>query len=379
MIQTLIYFGTWFSVVAINTLLIQFHTSEMMIAVITAAMFLPAIFIAPFSGAVIDRFSTKSLMRLMVLTELSMTLAYLTIDSSDMLWILFILIFIRSSAASMFFTLEMSLLPKIISGETLQEANEIHSMIWSVTYALGMAIGGVVVYYVGIYNSFLIDAALFAIAFYLLLSIHIEVKSDLHEPIAKMIKDGFTYLKNNKHILGLILLHSSVALTAFDALVTLLADFNYKYTIAVALAIGWLNAVRAFALAIGQFIIGKYIHEKNLHILLVLQGIAIIIWGYFQKDFTASLITIFFVGLFTTSLWSYTYSMLQRATQKEYLGRVIAYNDMIFMVLSVATTMFIGTASKNGLSLEWITYILGVCFILVAIWYRRYIFMNRLG
>ena len=36
----------------------------------------------------------------------------------------------------------------------------------------------------------------------------------------------------------MILLHSSVGLTSFDALVTLLADYNYKYVLSVPLAIG---------------------------------------------------------------------------------------------------------------------------------------------
>jgi len=367
--QFIIYLGTWLSLVAINTLLIKLGASEITIAVITAAAFLPGIVIAPLSGTIIDRFSTTFLMRLTISIELSMTLLYLTIDSLDELWILFILIFLRSSAASLFFVLGMALLPKIISGHQLQEANEIHTIIWSVTYTSGMALGGILVYYFGIYNSFLIDAALFFVAFFII-NIKLEFSEQNHEPMLKMMRDGFVYLKKNPDILMLLLLHSSIAITVFDLIVTLLADLKYKYLIAVPLAIGWLNAVRALALLIGQLILGKYIHSSNLHIIFGLQGSFIILWALVQFDFYLSLAGMFCVGLFTASLWSYTYLMIQNRVERAYLGRVIAYNDMIYTVQSTVTTFYIGYAVKGGFSLEVITVTLGIVFIIVAFWYK---------
>jgi hypothetical protein len=75
------------------------------------------------------------------------------------------------------------------------------------------------------------------------------------------------------------------------------------------------------------------------------------------------------VGLFTTTLWAYTYLMIQENTDKKYLGRIISYNDMFFMISNVLTAMFIGYAAKWGLSLSQITIVLGVGFLLTAIYY----------
>ena len=55
LVQFIAYFGAWFSNVAIYTMLVDFGSSEMAISVVTAMHFLPAILIAPFSGAIIDR------------------------------------------------------------------------------------------------------------------------------------------------------------------------------------------------------------------------------------------------------------------------------------------------------------------------------------
>lgn len=371
LVQLIAYFGAWFSNVAIYTMLVEFGSSEFAIAVVTAMHFLPAVLIAPFSGAIIDRFKIKPLMISLLFTELIMTICFLSIDNKSEIWLLMIFIFVRMSAASMFFSTEMSLLAKLLKGEALQKANEIHSIIWSFSYAAGMAVSGIIVNYVGVKTAFIIDAFFFLAALIAFLRVDFQIKaSPVQDKIFELIKDGFLYIKNNKIILHLIFLHSCVGLTSFDTLVTLLAKNEYKYVIAVPLSIGISNAVRALALMIGPYFISKHINKQNLHYLLIIQGLAIILWGLTQFNFYLSLVFIFMTGLFTTILWSFTYALLQDKCDDKYLGRVISYNDMFFMVACIITTLFIGLmASLTSLAI--ITIILGIAFILFAFYYTR--------
>ena len=370
-VQFIAYFGAWFSNVAIYSMLVDFGASALLIAIVTAMHFLPAVLIAPFSGAFIDRIKLKTLMVILLSVELIMTLFFLSITSINEVWFLMLLIFIRMGAASMFFSAEMSLMPKLIHGEALQKANEIHSIIWSFTYAAGMAISGIVVNLWGTKIAFMIDASFFVFALLALIPLQFDV--EIHatkEKILSMIKEGYVYIKENKIIIHLILLHSSVGLTAFDTLVTLLADYNYKLVIAVPLSIGISNAVRAFALMVGPFFIGNKINKDNLHYLLILQGLAIISWAIFQHNFYLALIGLFLSGFATTTLWSYTYAILQRKVEPKYMGRVIAYNDMIFMLSNIITTLFIGLMASL-ISLDIITVILGCAFFAVAYYFTR--------
>ncbi len=371
LVQFIAYFGAWFSNVAIYTMLVNFGSSEMAISVVTAMHFLPAILIAPFSGAIIDRVKIKPLMITLLATELLMTILFLTIDNKDDLWLLMILIFVRMSAASMFFSTEMSLLAKLLRGKPLQMANEIHSIIWSFTYAAGMAVSGFVVNWYGVKTAFMIDAVIFAIALIVFIRIDFVVKaSTATDKILQLVKDGFTYIKNDKIILHLIFLHSSVGLTSFDALITILAKNEYKYIISVPLAIGLSNAVRAVALMFGPLLISKYVTKENLHYLMIFQGMAIILWGFMQNDFYYSLIALFFVGLSTTTLWSFTYALLQNKCEEKYIGRVISYNDMFFMLSCVLTTLFIGLMTSLT-SIDIITFLLGIAFFAFAFYYTR--------
>ena len=351
-------------------MLVAYGADELTIAFTAAMSMLPAVVLAPIIGLVVDRIAFKKLMSVLLIVEISMTLGFIFINSLEYVWILMILIFIRSSAASMLFSAEMALFPKLVSGDMLKNTNEIHSVIWSVCYALGMAVGGVVTYYIGFDLAFSIDAMLYTVAVLLLIGLHISIETITHtESNFEMLKSGFAYIISQKKILHLILLHASIGLTSFDALITLLADFQYKELIAVPLAIGWMNATRALGLMIGPFFISKIISKHNLHYFFILQGLAIILWSFLEYNFYFALAGLFITGFFITTLWSYTYLLIQEETESKFMGRVISYNDMIFMLSNVATALFIGYASKWGVSLQGITLTLGFGFFVYAAYY----------
>ncbi|RBQ29770.1 MFS transporter [Aliarcobacter vitoriensis] len=364
-------FGAWFSTVAIYTMIVELGSSELAIAIVTAMHFIPAIIIAPISGAIIDRVKIKPLMLSLLFVELLMTIMFLTINDLSHLWILLIFIFIRMSAASMYFSTEMSLLAKLLEGKKLQTANEINSIIWSFTYAVGMATSGFIVNLYGVKTAIIIDVCIFVLALIVFIQIKLNIEhKQVTQKIFELMKDGFLYIKNNKIILHLIFLHASVGLTSYDALITILAKNQYKELIAVPLAIGLSNAIRAVALMIGPLILNKIIKKENLHYLLTFQGITIILWALTQDNFYISLISLFFVGFSTAFLWSYTYSMLQNHCDNRYIGRVISYNDMVFMLANVSTTLFIGTMAHITTTTV-ITICLGVAFLFFAYYYTK--------
>jgi MFS transporter, DHA3 family, macrolide efflux protein len=370
-VQLIAYFGSWFSNVAIYSMLVEFGASSLVIATVTAMHLIPGIILSPFSGTFVDRISAKPLMVMLLTTEMSMTFCFLMIGSLDDVWLLLIFLFIRMGSASVFFTTQMSYMPKLLSGEVLVKTNELHSIIWSLTFTAGMAAGGVVVNLFGVKTAFIIDGLLFIIAISILTRIEFTIKTaKVVESVLTSIKKGLYYIKENKHIIHYMILHASVGLTMFDAIVTLLADYYYKYVIAVPLAIGLSNSIRAFALMIGPLLISNWVNRQRLLYLFIFQGIAIIFWAVIQDNFYAGLFGMFITGLATTTIWSYTYAMLQEQVEPSYLGRVLAYNEMMFMLSNVITTFFIGIFATL-IPLSFISSLLGVGFLIMAIYYRR--------
>jgi len=331
-IQLIAYFGAWFSNIAIYTLLLELNVSVEVIAFTAMLHFLAGVIQAPFSGSIIDTLRPKNLMLSLIAVEVFSTLFLVFVNDINDLWLLYTLIFFKMAAASFYFTTEMSLLPKILNGKKLQTANEIHSIIWSLSYTFGMALSGFVVYWLGVKTAFILDAFLFMVGFVLLYQLEIKVEFiKSSENLYEMMRDTFRYLKRFPHAVHLMLVHSFVGLTAFDALVALMVDKYYASVIATSLALGLVHASRAIGLVVGPILFAKYINKnKKIIYIFIFQGLAVWLWAMLMKDFYLSLLASVVVGLFTTTLWSYTYTLLQKNIEQKYYGRIVAYNDMLF-------------------------------------------------
>ncbi len=367
-VNILTSFGSWFSVVAIYTLLILFDASPIFIAIVAALHWIPGAVQAPIAGVILDRVRIKNLMVVILILEFVTTIAFLLVTKENYHWLLLVLIYIKMSAASLMFTSMQTLIPRVVDSENLRVANDITSVSWSITFVFGMAIGGIAVDHFGVYPAFIIDSALFLFALYGLKNTHYpHIINEKAEKALELIKDGYNYLKKNRHIVFIILLHGTVGFTSFDALVTMLAKNRYADVVSEPMAIGIINAVRAVGLFIGPFIFIRFQESMRLLFwLLIAQGGAIIFWSFIQLDFYVSLIGVFLTGVFTTSIWSITYSFIQQKTDSHYLGRVIAYNDMIFLLSNAFIAIFIGVMASLSFSLGSITGALGFFFLIAA-------------
>ena len=370
LIQFISYFAAWFSHVAVFTLLVQMNASAFVIALAASMQFLPGVILAPFSGALIDYLRPKPLMIILLIIEIFATLMFLFVQNTEHIWMLLALLFIRMGAASFYFTVEMALLPRISKPLNLQNINEIHSLIWSFSYTFGMALSGLVVFWLGVYVAFLIDATLFTLALILLFKTEIMLGAvGIKRDIISMWKEAFLYFKQNREILHLMFIHAAVGLTAYDALVALLAKEIYAQQISIAIAIGFINAIRAVALMLGPIIFGTWLSQKRFVWMFLWQGLAIIVWAFLFNNYYFSLVGSFLAGLFSTILWSYSYTLLQRKTKKEFYGRMVALNDMMFLFGATATSWYIGSSFEIGFSLKILTILLGSMFFIFGFYY----------
>ncbi|MBZ7986946.1 MFS transporter [Campylobacter canadensis] len=400
LVQFITYFGAWFSQVGVYTMLIGFDFSlvdwgdfssksvkNWAISASVMCAFLPPILLAPFSGILIDNFNSKKLMMTMVIVELISVFLLLFIKDASYIYFLFFLIFVRITVASIYFQTEMSVIPHIFSKEELKLANELFSIIWAVSYTTGMAAAGVFCHYFGIKAAFILDCILFCIALYLLffLKLNKETKKLSFKKAYIMLLQGIAYIKLNKKIIHLMLLHGVIGATTYDAIINYLASYEYlnkvyflKQTLSVALLIGLSNTFRACSLVIGPLILSKIANKNSLFYLYLAQGFGIIIWAIFQFSFYLSLVGMLVAGFCTSTIWSYTYTQIQNSCDKKYYGRVIAYVDMVYVAFSLLLTILVGYLFNNlAISLANISIFMGSIFIFAAFYWlyftRKYL------
>ncbi|HDZ5065492.1 TPA: MFS transporter [Campylobacter jejuni] len=370
-VQFIAYFGAWFSQTGVFTLLVELNAPTWATATSAMLAFLPGVLLAPINGVIVEKNKPKKLLLSMISIELVSIFGLIFVTNLSMLWLLFILIFIRLCVASIYFQAEMSLLAKILTPQELKLANEMHSVIWAISYTAGMASAGIFIYFLGVKIAFLFDCALILIGISFLVRLNIpHFHQKTQSRFFTMIKEGFFYVLNNKVIFHLIILHAFIGLTAYETLVTLLAQHKYKEVLSAALVIGFLNAVRACSLTLGPVILSKLVNDKNLFYMYLGQGLGIILWALTQFNFYISFLGLIGAGFFTSTLWAYSYTMIQKNADKEYHGRVIAYTDMIYLSFSAIVSMLIGFLFEIGLSLELITSLLGMIFIFAAFYWK---------
>lgn len=378
-VQFICYFGMWFSHTGIFALLIELDAPVWAITLAAAMAFIPNVLLAPINGVIVDKFSPKKLMMFMLFIEIITVFMLIFIDDISLLWLLFIIIFVRMGVGVVYFQTEMSLLPNLMTKKNLKLANEIHSIIWAVSYTAGMGLAGIFIHYFGIKASFLFDFGLYIVGLGLIsrLKAPVVIKTT-SQNIFNMMKEGLGYIRANPVLMHIIFLHSFVGVTAYDNLVALMAKYQYKEIMSISLIIGFMNMTRAISLVVGPMILSKFINNKTLIWLFIGEFLGIGLWAALQFDYYLGLIGLVAAGFCTSTLWSYTFTMLQNSCDKRFYGRVIAYKDMIYYLVSATISFMIGVLYESGISLAMITFLMAVIFLFGALYYfiiyRRYTF-----
>ena len=202
-------FGLWFSVVGIATLLIELGAPVWAITAVGVVSFVPNVFLAPINGIIVDKFQPKPLMTAMFITEMISIFMLIFIDSLDYLWLLLLIVVVRSVAGTLFFQTESSTLPKFLSRPYLKLANEMTGIIWTITYTFGMASAGIFIHYFGVRAAFILDFCLYVFSFFILLRLNFkDLARNAPGPVFKMLKEGFSYLRSHPLVVHLIVLHA---------------------------------------------------------------------------------------------------------------------------------------------------------------------------
>ena len=378
-IQFICYFGMWFSHTGIFTLLIQMSAPVWAITLAAAMAFIPNVLLAPINGVIVDKFTPKKLMLLMLFIETITVFMLVFIDDISLLWLLFVIIFVRMGVGVVYFQTEMSLLPNLMNKKNLKLANEIHSIIWAVSYTAGMGLAGIFIHYFGIKASFLFDFGLYIFGMILLTQLKApQIIKSTTQNIFNMMKEGLGYIRRNAILKHVIFLHAFVGVTAYDNLIALMAKYEYKEIMSISLIIGFMNMTRAVSLVVGPMILSKFINNKTLIWLFVGEFLGIGLWAVLQFNYYLGLIGLVAAGFCTSTLWSYTFTMLQNNCDKRFYGRVIAYKDMVYYLVSATISFMIGILYESGISLAMITFLMALIFLFGAFYYayvyRHYAF-----
>jgi predicted MFS family arabinose efflux permease len=373
--------GDWFNSVALFTLLLRLTGTAEAIGSILIIKLLPTFFIGPLAGVVADRFNRKTIMIATDLLRGIAVLGFLFIDSADQVWIVYALTVTVVVLSTFFEPAESAAVPTVVAREELISANALSGATWSVTLALGAALGGLVTDGFGLDAAFAIDAASFFVSAAFIAAVRIPASARregggragrlrLAEVTgAADFIEGARYLKANPRVMALLLVKSGWGLAGG---VLLLLTFFGKQIFPVgrdgSTSIGLLYAARGIGALIGALVarrITRNSPRRMRRAITVAFFLSALFYILFAEAPTLAVAMLCVLGAHGggSIQWVFSTTLLQMTVPNRFLGRVFALELALVTLTMSASTYVTGWAiDRAGLSPQTTAMMLGLAF-----------------
>lgn len=304
------------------------------------AEFVPAVIAALFAGHYIDKHNKKNILvwsyvfyMLSGLSLAMISLPHFQLANSTKITVILSVVFCTGIIRSFAGPSANSMIAAIVPREQLQKAISYNSSTWLISSIGGHAIGGLLIAGVGISNAYFVTATLIltAVIFGVQLKPKPPVINQQNEPMLQAIKNGFSFVFNNKNLLGVLSLDLFAVL--FGGAVAFIPEVASTVLHTGPIGYGFLNAAMDLGSLISIAFLVRYPmkQKQGLKMLLAVAGfgIFIIVFGL-SKLYWLSFMALLIAGLFDAVSVVVRGTIMQLNTPDELRGRVASIN-LIFI------------------------------------------------
>jgi predicted MFS family arabinose efflux permease len=369
--------GDWFNSVALFTLLLRFTSAGTSVGYILIIKLLPTFFVGPLAGVVADRFSRKTIMIATDLFRGFIVLGFLLVTRADQVWIIYALTIAEAVLSTFFEPAESAAVPSIVSRDELISANALSGATWSVTLAVGAALGGLVTDAFGVSTAFVIDSISFFISAAFIAVVRVP-RLPAREAKAFSIADatgltdfieGARYLKANPRVMALLLVKSGWGMGGgVLLLLTIFGKQIFPLGRDGSASIGLLYAARGLGALIGSFI-GRRTTSNSPRAMRRSITVAFFLSAIFYLLFAQSpvlaiaILCVMGAHAGGSIQWVFSTTLLQMTVPNRFLGRVFALELALVTLAMSASTYATGWGLDNNfLSARTAAMMLGFAF-----------------
>ncbi|MEK6405997.1 MAG: MFS transporter [Acidobacteriota bacterium] len=371
--------GDWFNSVALFTLLLSLTGSGEAVGYILIIKLLPSFFVGPLAGVVADRFNRKTVMIVSDIVRGFLVLGFLLVQRPEQVWIVYLLAALEIAVSTFFEPAKSAAIPNIVSKEELIPANALSAASWSVTLALGAALGGVVTDVFGRNTAFIIDALSFFVSAGYIWALRARLTAERperarHLSLADAIGvtdliEGARYLRSNPRVMALLLVKSGWGLGGG---VLLLLTIYGKQIFPIgrdgAASIGLMYAARGLGALIGPMIAGVITSgeprtmRKAISIAFFVSAAFYLLFAH-SPVMAVALICVLGAHSGGSIQWVFSTTLLQMTVPDRFLGRVFAL-EMALLTLTMSVSTYVTGLGVDypGLGARRMATVLGLAF-----------------
>jgi len=324
--------GDWFYQIAVLGLVTTLTGSGFAAGLVFFVNSIPNALIAPWAGAVADRFDRRRLMIITDLLRAAIALCMVLIDKPSQVPYIYLLSALLVILSAFFYPAQQAAIPNLVRRENLLTANAISAATWASMLAVGAALGGIVAATLGRDVAFTINAGSYLISALLIVTIRRPLAQERTEPKPRQsgLKDfgeALRYLKENPNVAVIVPVKAGwgigggvlVILTMFGSQVYAMGDAG----------IGYFFSARGAGAFIGPFL-ARAVSGSSLSRMRWVIGISFLIGGLAYILFAGvdvlpiaiALVILSHIG--SSSLWVTSTTMLQMQVPDWVLGRVFS-------------------------------------------------------
>ncbi|MDQ0351506.1 MFS family permease [Alkalibacillus filiformis] len=349
--------------ITVTWLLYQLTYDGLYTGLLVGLGFLPGLLLNVFFGVIVDRFDRKKLAvsaNLICTITMLILLFFVAINSVMPLVIIGVHMILQASG-SLFRPAIQAYIAECFERDNLPKVFSQSSSVAIVGGLLGASVGGLIISFISIIGSMLIVAGSFALGSISLVFVRKQINREpivtKRNSIIKDIADGFIYIKNNKFLLGLLIIMFNGQLV-FHTSLGFLSVYTVDYLLQSATVYGLLDATisigGALAGLLGTWWLNRNKNKTAIYSLLVvliglfLVGVAPIL--------AMSFLGVFLIGLGTTWIRVLLQSIQQMATDSDYHGRMASYRMIGNQGAVVISAPILGwIASSHGANYVFLT------------------------
>jgi len=353
--------GDWLGFVAVSLLALDKGGGAFALALVFAVHSLPHALFTPLAGVMADRLDRRRLLIVVPLVQAVLTVAMALAAGQGALGLVQVLVLVRSAGTAFMVPAEMAALRYTVEPEELMRANAILSGTWSVTFVVGMALGGALAV-LGPVPALLVDASTFLLAAALLRSLPVmravqddasPVRAGVGELVAMIPRDLWKALVHafaRGSLFRSVFAKAPVGIASGAGWVVLnLVAANEKPFGSGAISLGILQAVRGAGTGLGPYGVSLLPREGRAakvvqHVAIAVAFTAISLVPIAQGAPLLLIAVMFMWGMGTGSNWVMSSAALQQQAPDNMIGRLSSLDD-----LGATSAMVMGALAGGAL------------------------------
>ena len=378
--------GTWMQNTAQPWLAYSMTKSALLLSVVSALQFLPALLFSLFAGVLIDRLPKKKM--LMITQSLSLVITFavwLLVRSGEIqYWHLLISASLLGHVNTLDMPIRQSFVVEMVGHDDLMNAIALNSLTFNVARMIGPSLAGILMGAFGVSSCFLINSLSFGAVLISLFFIH-PVTCALPEQqerqgIFASIGEGLKYIFKNETLFTTLLfmtvvstfaLNYGVAIPVFATQILGLSETGYGFL---------MSALGAGAL-LGALLVAALSKNGPRRFILVflpaLTGLILILIGY-TNSFLSTALSVAVGGFLFVAYLSTANSNLQIHTEDRFRGRVMSVYSLVLAGSSPIGNLFVGTMDNlYGARMGFIASGIAVIVFIVPIFLYMFARRNR--